>query len=307
MIISVLSAILFLLGIVLLCNCTPDQVTDDLMQLLAPPKTLYTTVIRAQKKPHSHRLLAVLQQTKHAMTATGKAGQFSVICTLSLGLLVLGGVSAVLLDNLFLVPVLSVLLSMLPFFYVKRTIQDYERHIEEEMETALSIVTTAYVAERDLIKAVTDKLAYIKPPLQAVFGSFVGETLGVNADVKLALLHMKSKVDNEIFAEWVDTLITCQEDRKLCDTLLPVVSKLTEVRVVNNELKTILYEPKKEYFAMVLMVVCNVPLLYLLNQDWYAALMFTTAGKLVLAICGATILITAVLMSRYTKPIRYRR
>ena len=46
-------------------------------------------------------------------------------------------------------------------------------------------------------------------------------------------------VDNEIFWEWCDTLIQCQDDRTLKDTLLPIVAKLTDVRIVNSELKTI--------------------------------------------------------------------
>lgn len=105
----------------------------------------------------------------------------------------------------------------------------------------------------------------------------------------------------------METLIQCQDDRTLNDTLLPVVAKLADVRIVNNELKTMLAEPRKEYFTMVAMVVGNIPLLYMLNKDWYATLMFSLPGKIMLAVCGAVILITALLMAKYTKPIEYRR
>ena len=129
----------------------------------------------------------------------------------------------------------------------------------------------------------------------------------INSNIKKALDKLKHKIDNKIFKEWVDTLIQCQDDRTLNDTLLPVVTKLTDVRLVNNELKTMLAEPKKEYFMMVAMVVGNIPLLYALNKDWYNTLMNTLIGKLVLALCGVVILITAMLMAKYTKPIEYRR
>ena len=62
-----------------------------------------------------------------------------------------------------------------------------------------------------------------------------------------------------------------------------------------------------EYFAMVGMVLTNLPLLWLLNRDWYAALVDTVQGKLVLGICGAVILITGMLMDRYTTPLRIGR
>ena len=45
----------------------------------------------------------------------------------------------------------------------------------------------------------------------------------------------------------------------------------------------------------------------LLNTDWYRALMFTLPGKIVLAICALVILITAMLMMKYTRPIEYKR
>lgn len=135
----------------------------------------------------------------------------------------------------------------------------------------------------------------------------MGEATAINADLKKALRRLKDKADNGIWGEWVDTLIKCQDDRTLNDTLLPVVAKLTDVRIVNNELQTLLAEPRKEYIMMAAMVVGNIPLLYLLNKDWYATLMFSLPGKIILAVCGVVILITALLMAKYTKPIVYRR
>ena len=91
----------------------------------------------------------------------------------------------------------------------------------------------------------------------------------------------------DIFKEWVDVLIQCQDDRTINDTLLSVVAKLTDVRVVNNELKIMLQNARNEYWTMVLLVVGNIPLLYFLNKDWDNTLMFTTPGKMVLGIdCG---------------------
>lgn len=35
--------------------------------------------------------------------------------------------------------------------------------------------------------------------------------------------------------------------------------------------------------------------------------MFTTFGKITLAICGAVILFTAIKLMKYTKPVEYKR
>lgn len=97
-----------------------------------------------------------------------------------------------------------------------------------------------------------------------------------------------------IFKEWCDTLIACQDDRTLKDTLMPVVAKLTDVRLANNEIKGLLFAARTEYFMMAGMVVANIPLLYVLNKDWYNALMYTMLGKIVMAICAGAILVTAL-------------
>jgi hypothetical protein len=50
-------------------------------------------------------------------------------------------------------------------------------------------------------------------------------------------------------------LIACQDDRTLKDTLMPIVAKLTDVRIVNNEIKGMLTAARTEYWMMAGMVV----------------------------------------------------
>ena len=175
------------------------------------------------------------------------------------------------------------------------------------METALSIITTSYIRSDDILGAVQENIVYLKPPVKGIFQSFIGDAMMISSDLKTALRNLKEKISDSIYEEWCDTLIACQDDRTLKDTLLPIVAKLTDVRIVNNELKTMLGEVKKEYWMMVCLVVGNIPLLYMLNTAWFEALMFSVPGKIVLAICGVVILVTAMFMMKYTKPIEYKK
>ena len=218
-----------------------------------------------------------------------------------------GAVAAVMMHNPFLIPVLAVAFAMLPFAYLMRTIAIYESQVKGEMETALSIITTSYVRSDNIISAVSENIRHLKPPLRGIFESFVAEATTITPDVRVAIMHMRDKISDTIFEEWCDTLVTCQNDRTLKDTLMPVVSKLTDVRLVNNSLKTMLSEVRREYYMMVAMVVANIPLLYCLNKDWYNALMNTVFGKIVLAICGVVIVVTFFKMNKYTKPVEYKR
>lgn len=208
---------------------------------------------------------------KTALAVTGKSKQFTIVCCASLVLFAAGIIVSVLIDNIFLMPVLSVAFALIPFFYTTSTLSYYEKNTKEELETALSIITTSYVRSDDIVAAVRENIKYIKPPLRDVFKSFEGEATAISSNIKRALYKLKSMVDNEIFWEWCDTLIQCQDDRTLKDTLLPIVAKLTDVRIVNSELKTMLSSARNEYWFMVALVVGNIPLLYIRETNNHVA------------------------------------
>ena len=299
--------LLLAVGAVLLLKLTPERITGDLMRFVSPKQTLRDKVLTRKGKKKSRKITVELRRIKDALEQTGKGNQFAVACAASLLLMIVGCVIAIMIDNPFLVPVFAIAFAMIPFIYAKRTVAYYDNHVKEELETALSIITTSYVRTDDIVSAIQENIQYLKPPVKDIFAGFVAENMMISSDVKQSIRHLKEKVNNSIFAEWCETLIACQDDRTLKDTLMPIVTKLTDVRIVNNEIKGMLSSARVEYYMMAGMVVGNIPLLYFLNKDWFNALMFTTLGKLVLAICGLVIIVTAVLMLRFTKQIEYRK
>ncbi len=294
-------------GIVLLLKLTPDQITNDVMRLSLPEQSLREKVLLAKGKKKSRKLTVELNRIRDALDKTGKSNQFALSCGASLFLMIIGCVLAIAIDNVFLIPVFSLAFALIPFGYAKRTINYYENHIQEELETALSIVTTSYVRNDDIVTAVKENIEYLKPPVKDIFAGFLAENMMISSNIKESITHLKERVNNTIFEEWCDTLIACQDDRTLKDTLMPIVGKLTDVRLANGEIKAMLSAARVEYYMMAGMLVANIPLLYVLNQDWYAALMHTMLGKAVLAICGMVILVTYMLMTKFTKPIEYRK
>ena len=299
--------LLIAVGAVLILGLTPDSVTDDLMRFTTPELTLREKVLTAKGKKKSRKMTVELNRIKDALEATGKGSQFAVACATSLILMVVGCVVAVAIDNPLLIPVFAIAFALIPFGFVKRTINYYDNHVAEELETALSIITTSYVRSDDIVTAVKENVQYLKPPVKDIFAGFVAETSMISSNVKQSIKHLKERVKNTIWGEWCDTLIACQDDRTLKDTLMPVVAKLTDVRLANSEIKGFLVAARTEYWMMAGMVVANIPLLYVLNRDWYAALMYSTLGKIVMAVCAGAILITALLMFKFTKPIEYKK
>ena len=64
-------------------------------------------------------------------------------------------------------------------------------------------------------------------------------------------------------------------------------------------------EPRREAITMVFLVIANVPLLYFLNRDWFHTLLYTTPGKISLAICAAIILYAVTKIMQLSRPIEY--
>ena len=155
--------------------------------------------------------------------------------------------------------------------------------------------------------AVEENIAYLNPPVSKVFQDFLMQIKMVSPDVETALKAMRGKIDNEVFREWCDAVSDCQNDRSLKTTLTPIVAKLSDMRNVNAELEYLIAEPRKEFLIMVIFVVGNIPLMYLLNKDWYHVLMHTPLGQVILSATAAAIFVSAGFVVKLTRPIEYRR
>ena len=295
-------------GAFLILGLSPLEFTDGLFGFL----TRKDQSIRAQINESTNRkktrfLRREIIEVQEILKLTGRASRFSMVCAVSLLLFAAGAAFAILLNNVFLVPVLAAGLMFLPFWYIRLTASHYKKAVAAELETALSIITTSYLRNEDILTAVEESVQYLNPPVKNVFTEFLAQTQLIDPDVEAALHAMKPKIQNDVFHEWVDAISSCRYDRSLKTTLTPIVSKLSDMRIVNAELEYLVSEPRKEFIIMAMLVVGNIPIMYMLNRDWYHTLMHTMVGQIILAICAAAIFISAAFVIRLTKPIEYRR
>ena len=307
MILSIISSVLLVIGISLVTGLTGEQVTADFLRMIEPNDSFRQKAKNQRGERKKHRLYYKIIAIKNAMESAGKSKQFSLVCLTSLIFSGGGIILSLLIHNLFLAPVLAFTFALLPFLYVGSTLSFYEKTTKEGLETNLSGITASYIRTDDIVTAVKENVSELRTPVREMFEAFLVETSVINPNIKRALTNLKARIDNEIFAEWCETLIQCQDDRTLKDTLPAVVAKFSEVRKVNRELRGVLLEARNEYLVMVALVVGNVPLLYLLNKDWFHTLLFTVPGKVCCAFCGIVIFVTALLMLQYTKPVEYKK
>jgi len=306
--IQLIACIGLIAGAFLLLGLKPLEFTDGLFGFLTHrSKSIKAEINEATRRKKASLLRREITEVQEIIKLTGRSSRFSMICAASLLLFAVGASLAILLENVFLVPVMAVGFMFLPFWYIRLTASHYKNSVAAELETALSIITTAYLRNEDILTAVEESVQYLNPPVYSVFAGFLTQVKLIDPDVDAALHAMKPKIDNQVFHEWCDAIAACQYDRSLKTTLTPIVSKLSDMRIVNAELDYLVSEPRKEFIIMAIMVVGNVPIMYFLNKSWYYTLMHTMVGQIILAVCAAAIFISTAFVIKLTKPIEYRR
>ena len=295
-------------GFFILFSMSPMEFTDNIFKsLLSKPRSLRDEINETTKRKKMSFLRREVTEVQSILKNTGREQKFPMLCAVSLLLFAIGCAIAIMFGNFFMLPVLAVGFMFVPFWYVRLTQTHFKKDIAAELETALSIITTAYLRNEDILTAVEENMNYLNPPVLSVFKAFVYRIKMINPDITAGLQDMRKQLENDVFHEWCDALIACQLDRNLKTTLTPIVSKLSDMRVVNGELENMVFEPRKEFIAMQTLVIGNIPLLYFLNKDWYHTLMHTPLGQIILAICFTAVFVSAAFVIRLTQPIEYRR
>lgn len=138
----IIAFLLAVAGSFLLLELSPFTFWDGLTGLVKPEKTTLKSRIgklRKGKQPKGIRLLVM--ETRAVLHLSGKDGRFMVLCMFSMGLFIFGVLVAVTMKNTYMVPVLAVGLSLLPFYYVQFMTGRHKKQVNIELETALSMIT----------------------------------------------------------------------------------------------------------------------------------------------------------------------
>lgn len=306
--IQIVACVGMIVGFFFLLGISPAEFTGSVFsRLLGGPRSIRSEINEQTKRKKMSYLRREVTEVHNILKMTGRGNRFGGVCAASLALFAVGAAIAITLGNYFLAPVLAVGFMFLPFWYIRLTQTHYKNVVAAELETALSIITTAYLRGEDIHTAIKENLEYLNPPVKNVFRDFLTRIRLIDPDIEAALREMKEKIENEVYREWCDALCACLQDRSLKSTLTPIVAKLSDMRIVNGELENLVSEPRKEFIIMQILVIGNIPLMYMLNKDWFETLMFTAMGQVILAICGVVIFVSTAFVVKLTQPIEYKR
>lgn len=263
--------------------------------------------IRNQKKKKIRKGFAALfYRARQMLVLTGKKTLLSYLSLLAVIMMGIGASIGVFISNYYVVPVLAVLFGSLPYLYVIFLSLRWQRELTAELETTLSIITTSYLRKEDIVKAVAENIEYIHPPMKQIFENFLIQAEYITSSLKSALGELSGKIHHEIWKEWVAALILCQDNKELKVTLTPIVAKLSDGRILTEELAALMYAPVKEYVSIVLLFFLVFPMLAVMMPEWYRPLVETQTGKMAISIAIGMIVASIPGVMGLMKEITYK-
>ena len=280
---------------------------EEITRLVRPKNTsLKAKISTLTGRKKRNFVIRAFHEAREILELTGRSEKYTMVCRLSMVLALLGGLLSISMGNVLLFPVLMIGFSLLPLWYVKFSTGSYKKHLNSELETALSVISTSYIRSGDIQKAVKENIGQLRPPVSGVLKRFLAEVGFVDANVTAAILHMKESINSRIFHDWCDTLIDCRKDRLLSPALVNCVDKFSDLRSVQAEFETEVYAPLKEFTTMAFLTLANVPLMYFINRSWFNIVMHHIAGQVMLAITAAVVFAGLAKVINITKPIEWK-
>ncbi|EOE7347215.1 hypothetical protein PV669_16430 [Clostridioides difficile] len=300
--------LLILTGLFLIFNISIKDYTENIQAFYEreKKKSIKEKIEIATNKKREKGLTPLVRDTKAILKATNRVGMFSTICLISSSLLFIGILISITIRNYYLIPILSVGLSMLPFQYINFSAGFYRNQISEDLSISLSAITTAYSRNDDVIKSIEENVNLCNPSIKFAFDEFLIEVKCIRPDVVYSLENLKNKIDNDIFREWVKRAIKCQKDRTLKSLLMSTVSKFSIVKIYNEKIHHNTYLPVKRFALMTLITYGFLGSFFFMEKEWWNILTDTIQGKIGVSVIVLWTFISIVNIVKICMPIDYK-
>ena len=170
-----------------------------------------------------------------------------------------------------------------------------------KLESTMLILSNAYIASDDFIKAVRDNIDIIEYPQP--FKEFLVYVNMVDCNVESSLRRLEARVGNSYFSQWIDMLVMSQKNRSMKYLTLTVVDMMNDVKSAQMEIDTAMYSVWNEYTIM-LFIIFSIPvILRFIMKAWYQILVTSIIGKGLLLLLLAAIIYSIITALKVSKPV----
>ncbi len=298
---KVLAAILMILGLFILFRVDAVQFIGLLLRPWNKKRKTKERIDRIVGKTPSR--LRQMFNNSQDMLESADMGDLRKYQLGAVLLAVAGVLIGTAMNNILAAIVLALGMALIPVIYIQIKTGVYIRNLNESIETALSVVTSAYVQSGDLIDAVKSSLKAIPAPMDDIFRKFLFDVEMIDSNVVQALYNMENRVERRHFKEWCAAARHSQSDREIRYTMPGIVERLSEYRQVQMETDTAMRRMYTDYGLMVAIILSTIPMMAMIMPGWFDALMNTVAGKIALAIVLLAIFLCSIGVVVTNRPI----
>lgn len=307
-ILGILTAVLLAVGFFILAGISPRAYFRHWADRAGKKSVQSSRRLRySRKQTGPGRLLRFFTGARALLTQYGHEKQFPKLVMLALVFAVVSFLAALASGNLFLAPVLAIGLGLLPFAAIYSGERKRAERFNQAMKTALGVVTYTYIQTSDVIQAVEENISSMPQPFTGLFTDFLADSGPLGYPVPAAIRRMSEKCRDGIFREWCRVMIQCQDNHELRHVLPLVTDKIDETIAVQAETETALDREVFPFKIILAVDLLNLPLMALLEPDWFQTLMRLTGGQIAIA-AAAAVTFWALFLYIWTRaPIRYHK
>ncbi len=294
--------VLLLIGLFLLLGISPRQLIPKREKKISVGSELFAEKRQRLLKPKYNRI----ERHKNAVEMAIRAGESKITFAKYLQAVAVFSIAGFLLGllfrNLLLSLSMAVCLPCIPFQYLKMRSAGHKKQLINQMESAVSIITNTYLQSDDIRYAVRASLPNIDQPLKSILTELdTALTFGANAVD--ALLEVRPRIESSTWREWIDRLIQCQESRSMKNLLPPIIADITDIRQIQEELDTKMADIWREHIMISVIVLGSIPMMRLLNAQWYSYLANTLLGQIVVSLTFVVTFATTFYVIRVNQPV----
>ena len=251
--------------------------------------------------------IRVWSDTKKLLCKTGKSSLYTAVIAMSVILPVIGAMISIAANNIYLLPVAVVIGVYTPPLLILSRKGSLIRGLNDAVNHAVGVISNTYIETEDIVMSFKDNLAMLKEPVKTPCYEFVAEASYLQANIPMALGHLKEKVESDPFHEWCDILVGCAENKDL-KYVLPVISdKINDMTHVQAELDTVLEHESVQFREITVISILLCAAMPLLQPVWWQDLISNAIGKITVTIAVLIIFFAWAAKVRITRPIYERR
>lgn len=308
MLLNVIALALAIGGIYCIVDMTPDEIYLTVLSAITKESTGIRTLQKQIKKEKPHVwLMCTMADAKKALKLKHAEALWPSVFVAACFMALVGGIIGFISKNYFLIPPLAVIGFEIPFVILKIVGIQTELYLIAELETSLSQITTSYLRNDDFIKAVEENIAYFNSPVKEAFAEFLNRVKNVDADVIKALNELYNYFDVTPFQEWVNTVKSCQRNRKLKNSLPLIVDRLSQTREINNKFRGEVFYPIKEFVVVAAISLVAVPVFAVVKPKMYQDIAVGFIPFFFNGIQYAAIAFSLPSVVNITKPLEFKR